>query len=263
MLADAKSRFTDMVNGTFPDHGLRGFAALRRRTTRARPTPSEMTSQDGGRSIPGRPSSYASSSSRSRSSVASAHARGNRGARARRRTARLLFDLVFVFAFTQVTTLLAGNPTWSGLGHALLVLTALWWAWASYAWLTNTADAEAGPVWGAMPRRDGRAVRRRARRSRDLGAHGVVFGVAFLIVNGMHTALYALAARGNSDLMSAALRAGRWSLAGSVLILVAGFADGGPTSSGWPRSSSASSARCSRASAAGASSRCTSPSDTG
>ena len=25
MLADAKSRFTDMVNGTFPDHGPRGF----------------------------------------------------------------------------------------------------------------------------------------------------------------------------------------------------------------------------------------------
>ena len=59
MLADAKSRFTDMVNGTFPDHGYAGSAALRRRTTRARPTPSEMTSQDGGRSIPGRPSSYA------------------------------------------------------------------------------------------------------------------------------------------------------------------------------------------------------------
>jgi low temperature requirement protein LtrA len=59
------------------------------------------------------------------------------------------------------------------------------------------------------------------------GAHGVVFGVAFLIVNVMHTALYSLAARGNRDLMTAVLRAGRWSLAGSALILVAGFADGG------------------------------------
>jgi low temperature requirement protein LtrA len=59
------------------------------------------------------------------------------------------------------------------------------------------------------------------------GAHGVVFGVSFLIVNVMHTALYSLAARGNRELMTAVLRAGRWSLAGSVLILVAGFADGG------------------------------------
>jgi low temperature requirement protein LtrA len=52
----------------------------------------------------------------------------------------LFFDLVFVFAFTQVTTVLSDNPTWSGLGHALLILVALWWAWAAYAWLTNVAD---------------------------------------------------------------------------------------------------------------------------
>ena len=62
----------------------------------------------------------------------------------------LFFDLVFVFAFTQVTTVLSDNPTWSGLGHALLVLGALWWAWASYAWLTNTVNPDEGAVWGAM-----------------------------------------------------------------------------------------------------------------
>jgi low temperature requirement protein LtrA len=37
----------------------------------------------------------------------------------------LFFDLVFVFAFTQVTTVLANNSTWSGLEHALLLLVAL------------------------------------------------------------------------------------------------------------------------------------------
>jgi low temperature requirement protein LtrA len=139
----------------------------------------------------------------------------------------LFFDLVFVFAFTQVTALLAGNPTWSGLGHALLVLTALWWAWAAYAWLTNTTDPEAGAVWGAMLVAMGALFVAALAVPEIFGAHGVVFGVSFLIVNGMHTALYALAARGNRDLMTAVLRAGRWSLAGSVLILVAGFADGG------------------------------------
>ena len=62
----------------------------------------------------------------------------------------LVFDLVFVFAFTQVTTLLTNHPTWGGLGQALLIMTALWWAWAAYAWLTNTIDAEVGPVLAAM-----------------------------------------------------------------------------------------------------------------
>src|SRR5438128_10060184 len=62
----------------------------------------------------------------------------------------LFFDLVFVFAFTQVTTVLSDDPTWSGLGHGLLILAALWWAWAAYAWLTNTVDPSGGAVWGAM-----------------------------------------------------------------------------------------------------------------
>ena len=43
----------------------------------------------------------------------------------------LFFDLVFVFAFTQVTTVLSDDPTWSGLGHGLLILAELWWAWAA------------------------------------------------------------------------------------------------------------------------------------
>jgi low temperature requirement protein LtrA len=62
----------------------------------------------------------------------------------------LLFDLVFVFAFTQVTTVLSDDATWGGLGRGLLILSALWWAWAGYAWLTNTIDPDEGAVRGAM-----------------------------------------------------------------------------------------------------------------
>jgi len=47
---------------------------------------------------------------------------------------------------TQVTTLLHEDPSWGGIGRSVLVLCALWWAWASYAWLTNTVDAEDGLV---------------------------------------------------------------------------------------------------------------------
>jgi low temperature requirement protein LtrA len=58
----------------------------------------------------------------------------------------LSFDLVFVFGFTQVTTLMADEASWAGLGRGLLVLSVLWWAWASYAWLTNAFDADTGNV---------------------------------------------------------------------------------------------------------------------
>ena len=62
----------------------------------------------------------------------------------------LFFDLVFVFAFTQVTTVISEDATWAGIGHGLLILAVLWWAWASYAWLTNTVDAGEDAVLAAM-----------------------------------------------------------------------------------------------------------------
>jgi low temperature requirement protein LtrA len=58
----------------------------------------------------------------------------------------LFFDLVFVLAITECTALMSHHPSWSGLAQGLLVLGVLWWAWASYAWLTSVIDPEAGPV---------------------------------------------------------------------------------------------------------------------
>ncbi len=58
----------------------------------------------------------------------------------------LFFDLVFVLAITECTSLMSHHPSWSGLFQGLLVLGVLWWAWAGYAWLTSVIDPEAGPV---------------------------------------------------------------------------------------------------------------------
>jgi low temperature requirement protein LtrA len=52
----------------------------------------------------------------------------------------LLWDLVFVFAITQVTALLSHDLTWTGLGHSLLVLALVWWAWSAFVWAANAAD---------------------------------------------------------------------------------------------------------------------------
>jgi low temperature requirement protein LtrA len=141
----------------------------------------------------------------------------------------LFFDLVFVFAFTQVTTLLAHDPTFSGIGRGVLVIAALWWPWTAYAWLTNTVDPEEGFVGAAL------LVALIAMFVAALavpgvfGDDGALFGGAFLIVVGMHLALYALAGRGNRDLLAAVLRLAPWTLLGATLILVAGFADGART----------------------------------
>src|ERR1700755_2796175 len=66
----------------------------------------------------------------------------------------LFFDLVFVFAITQVTGMLSGDTTWHGVARALIVLAALWWAWAAYTWLTNEIDPDENAarltIFGAM-----------------------------------------------------------------------------------------------------------------
>jgi low temperature requirement protein LtrA len=141
----------------------------------------------------------------------------------------LFFDLVFVFAFTQVATLMSDDPTFAGIGRGVLVLAALWWTWSAYAWLTNTVDPEEGVVGAAL------LVALIAMFVAALVVpgvfddDGVLFGAAFLVVWAMHTALYALAGRGSRDLLGAVLRLAPWTLAGATLILVAGFTDGART----------------------------------
>jgi low temperature requirement protein LtrA len=138
----------------------------------------------------------------------------------------LFFDLVFVFAFTQVATLLTDDPTFAGLGRGVLVLAALWWTWSAYSWLTNTVDPEDGVVGAAL------LVALAAMFVAALAVpgvfddDGVLFGAAFVVVWAMHTALYALAGRGSPDLLGAVLRLAPWTMLGATLILVAGFTDG-------------------------------------
>jgi low temperature requirement protein LtrA len=54
----------------------------------------------------------------------------------------LFYDLVFVFAITQVTHLLLDQLDWAGAGQASLVLLVVWWSWNYTTWVTNELDPE-------------------------------------------------------------------------------------------------------------------------
>ena len=58
----------------------------------------------------------------------------------------LFYDLVFVFAITQVSYVLLKDLTWQGAWHAALVLLVVWWAWNYTTWVTNELDPDAVPV---------------------------------------------------------------------------------------------------------------------
>ena len=138
----------------------------------------------------------------------------------------LFFDLVFVFAVTQVTSLLAADPTLPGLGRGLLVLAALWWNWVGYAWLTNTIEPEDLTtrlvVFGAM----GSMLIVSLAVPGAFGANGVLFGLAYLITRLLWLALYLRGSREDADLRAAILRLAAPSVIGPTLLTVAGSATG-------------------------------------
>jgi low temperature requirement protein LtrA len=61
-------------------------------------------------------------------------------------TLELFYDLVFVFAVTQVSHHLLGHLDWEGAGQSALILLMVWWSWNYTTWLTNELDPEATPV---------------------------------------------------------------------------------------------------------------------
>lgn len=145
----------------------------------------------------------------------------------------LFFDLVFVFAITQVTGLMSADPTWQGLGRGLLVLAALWWAWAAYAWLTNTLDPEEGEVRLAMLAAMGAMLLVALAVPEAFDADGVLFGLAYLTVRLLHLVLYTIAGKRDPDLLGAVLRMVPSATLGPALIVGAGFLDGPAQAGVW------------------------------
>jgi len=103
----------------------------------------------------------------------------------------LFFDLVFVFALTQVTARLADDPSSIGLLRGLFVLAAIWWAWGAYAWLTNEVDAQRRQVrltmFAAMAAMLVAALAIPGAFEDD----ALLFGGAHLLVRVLHVALFA------------------------------------------------------------------------
>src|SRR5678815_211455 len=54
--------------------------------------------------------------------------------------AELFFDLVFVYAITQVVELMHGGFDLQNVLIAILVFWLVWWGWTQYSWALNAAN---------------------------------------------------------------------------------------------------------------------------
>jgi low temperature requirement protein LtrA len=141
----------------------------------------------------------------------------------------LFFDLVFVFALTQVTAFLAAEPTFAQLGRGLIVLAILWWAWSGYTWLTSTVDPELVlprlVMFGAM----GAMLVVALATPGAFADDGVLWGLGYFAVRLLHAALFALAARGDPALARAVLSLVASLVPGAGLVILASAAFDGAT----------------------------------
>lgn len=120
-------------------------------------------------------------------------------------TLELLFDVVYVFAFVQVTTWIAEEHTWRATGEGLLVLAVLWWVWVVWGWLGNVSRADRGlPMAGfivALVAVFGIALTIDGIWEAEGGAiEPLAFSVLYLVVRVVHAAVYLVAARGDARL---------------------------------------------------------------
>jgi low temperature requirement protein LtrA len=139
----------------------------------------------------------------------------------------LFFDLVFVFGFTQVTTLMAADPTGRGVMRGMLVLAALWWAWEGYVWIATTVDLGEGPTRLVMIGVMATMFVAALAAPKAFGDTGVLFASAYLVVRILHLVLYAVAARRTPGLLESVLKLAPTAVAGPLLILAAAFVDPG------------------------------------
>jgi low temperature requirement protein LtrA len=157
----------------------------------------------------------------------SRYQRTHDGSEQKTTTLELFYDLVFVFAITQVSHYLLEHLTWQGAGQATLVLLVVWWSWNYTTWVTNELDPDAIAVRllliGLMLASFLMAVA----IPEAFGDRALLFAGAYVVIQvGRHTFLtFAAAARGTVERE----RSGRiliWFLVAAVFWLAGGIADG-------------------------------------
>jgi low temperature requirement protein LtrA len=145
----------------------------------------------------------------------------------------LFFDLVFVFAITQVSGFVSDDATWQHLLEGLAILAVLWWAWVSYAWLGNTAASDDGAIRVVLLAAMGAMLIVSLAVPGAFEDDGLIFGIAYLAVRLLHLGAYMLLAREDPSLRGVVGRLAVSAIPGALLLVVAGALDGAPRAICW------------------------------
>jgi low temperature requirement protein LtrA len=144
----------------------------------------------------------------------------------------LFFDLVFVFAVTEITALTSSHLTWTGVARSVLLFWLIWWAWTQFTWTLNPADTTHDLVRIITLVATGVAFIMATSVSRAFGSEAFWFVIPYLLVR-----LIGLGLQVRIDLERERIERGSvaiWaslSLIGLVLVLAGAFVD--PPARNW------------------------------
>jgi low temperature requirement protein LtrA len=149
-------------------------------------------------------------------------------------TLELFFDLVFVFALTQVTAFMAQDISARSVVQGVLIVVLLWWAWTGYAWLANVVSAEEPAITVVMLAAMAAMflLALCIPEAYDDGAGGLdgplVLALCYLAFRVMHLVMFVAVAR-DDPVLRAQLARFTPSVFGSSIVLLVAAATEGPT----------------------------------
>src|SRR6185437_759319 len=141
-------------------------------------------------------------------------------------TVELFFDLVYVFAITQLTHLILHDLTVGAVARATFLLLVVWWAWICTTWMANWFDPNSPAVGMLLTGVMLASLLMAAAIPRAFGADGVLFAVSFITLQVGRGAAAAYLLRKDHPLRDTFQRVAAWSVLGGVLWLAGSVLDG-------------------------------------
>jgi low temperature requirement protein LtrA len=154
------------------------------------------------------------------------HLRPRDGSEQSTTTVELFFDLVYVFAVTQLSHLILDDLTAGGLARAAFLLLVVWWAWIYTTWMVNWFDPASPTVRIVLVGVMLASLLMAAALPEALDGHGVLFAVSYVVLQVGRNAAAAALLRRDHPLRSVFERLVVWSAVSGVLWLAGAALDG-------------------------------------
>jgi low temperature requirement protein LtrA len=138
----------------------------------------------------------------------------------------LFFDLVYVFAITQLSHLLLNHPTVGGALETLFLLLVVWWAWQYTTWFTNWFDPDALPVRLMLGAVMLASLVMSVAIPEAFGERGLMFALAYVAIQLGRTVFAVLALGASHPLSGSYRRILAWFAASGVLWVAGGLVEG-------------------------------------